>query len=107
MPPIWSKKSFPVPTAPEERTNVSMTTMPSTAIRERPSRLRMLNASNGLKAIADPRVTTAVLDGRAGAGLDSPRRGVLLGRGSRFCSDSQLYRCGLGDNGRPVTPEPP
>ena len=44
---------------------VSMTTMPRTAMTALPNLLRILNASNGLKAIAGPRFTTAVLGGGA------------------------------------------
>src|SRR3954469_2388942 len=57
-----------------------MTTMPRMAITDRPNLLRMLNASNGLKAIAGPRFTTAVLGGGGPAGLDAPRGKVLSGR---------------------------
>src|SRR3954466_3628181 len=54
--PIWSKKSIPDPTAPEDRTNVSMTTMPRTAMTDLPVRLRTLNVSKGLKAMSGPRL---------------------------------------------------
>src|SRR5262245_11860412 len=78
MAPSWSKKSFLVPTAPVDKTNVSMTTMPRMAMTARPNLLRILNASKGLKAIAVPRFTTAILGGGSPAGLDAPRRRLLF-----------------------------
>src|SRR5262245_12696844 len=89
MCPIWSKKSLRVPTAPVESTNVSMTTMPRTAMTDRPSLLRMLKASNGLKAIANPQFTTAVLGGGGLGGLDAPRGKVLS---ERECQTLPIHR---------------
>jgi hypothetical protein len=69
MPPNWSNRSLPDPIAPEDRTNMNMTTMVSTARTDLPVRLRTLNVWNGLKAMSGPRFTTAVLGGGGVPGL--------------------------------------
>jgi hypothetical protein len=56
IPPNWSKRSFPDPIAPLDRTNMNMTTMVSTARTDFPVRLRTLNVWNGLKAMSGPRL---------------------------------------------------
>src|SRR4051812_48268758 len=76
--PIWSKKSIPDPTAPEDRTNVSMTTMPRMAMTALPVRLRTLNVSKGLKAMSDPRFRTSSWAAGRGPGLTLRAAGDYL-----------------------------